>query len=69
MMATVGTRHPTAVARRNRRTGNTSLYFGFQNPNDQPGNWGGVNDPGIRNSYDFPGRSARNDHDQYLQPA
>ena len=35
--------------------GNTSLYFGFQNPDTQPGNWGGINDPVIRNSYDFPG--------------
>ena len=36
--------------------GNTSLRFGFSDPNNQPGNWSGVNnDPGIRNSYDFPG--------------
>ena len=35
---------------------NNSLRFGFDNPNDQPGIWAGVeNDPGIRDSYDFPG--------------
>ena len=35
--------------------GNSSLYFGFGNPQNTPGNWGGVNDPGNRNNYDFPG--------------
>ncbi len=35
--------------------GNLSLHFGFEDPANTPGNWANVNDPGIRNSYDFPG--------------
>ena len=35
--------------------GNLSLYYGFGNPQNTPGNWTGVNDPGIRNNYNFPG--------------
>ncbi len=34
---------------------NVSLYFGFEDPPNTPGNWGGLLDPGIRNTYDFPG--------------
>ncbi|MCA9214497.1 MAG: pre-peptidase C-terminal domain-containing protein, partial [Planctomycetales bacterium] len=35
--------------------GNNSLYFGFGNPQNTPGNWANENDPGIRDNYAFPG--------------
>ena len=34
---------------------NLSLRFGFDEPGRTPGNWSGQQDPGIRDSYDFPG--------------
>ncbi|MCA9166590.1 MAG: pre-peptidase C-terminal domain-containing protein [Planctomycetales bacterium] len=46
---------PDGSRRAEATSGNTSLYFGFEEPGNTPGNWGGVNDPVIRNNYDFPG--------------
>ncbi|MCY2983372.1 MAG: tandem-95 repeat protein [Planctomycetota bacterium] len=54
-------------SRRSQENGGSSLYFGFDNPNDtqkQPGDWTGINNPiasfpgydaARENTYDFPG--------------
>ncbi len=38
--------------------GGSSLYFGFESPGANGVNYTSVTDPGIRNSYDFPGGAA-----------
>lgn len=39
-------------------TGGSSLYFGFESPGANGAAFSNVTDPGIRNSYDFPGGAA-----------
>lgn len=46
---------PDGSRRAENDAGNTSLRFGFNEPGNTPGSWGNHLDPGIRDSYDFPG--------------